>query len=175
MSNTLLNLFSFTGKMKILHMTWLAFFISFAVWFNHAPLMLVIAESLSLSQAEVKTILILNVALTIPSRILIGILVDKFGPKRTYSTLLALGSLPCFLFAVADDFEQLALARFLMGFVGAGFVIGIRMVGEWFPARQVGIAEGIYGGWGNFGSAAAAIVLPSEAKTDGAMPSAVPV
>ena len=157
------NIFSFTGKMKILHMSWLAFFISFVVWFNHAPLMLVITESLKLSQSEVKTILILNVALTIPSRIAIGILVDKFGPKRTYSTLLAVGSIPCFLFAVADSFQQLALARFLMGFVGAGFVIGIRMVGEWFPARQLGIAEGIYGGWGNFGSAAAAIVLPSLA------------
>lgn len=153
--------------MKILHMTWLAFFISFVVWFNHAPLMLVIAENLKLSQSEVKTILILNVALTIPSRIAIGILVDKFGPKRTYSTLLAVGSLPCFLFATADDFQQLALARFLMGFVGAGFVIGIRMVGEWFPAKQVGIAEGIYGGWGNFGSAAAAVVLPTLALAFG--------
>jgi NNP family nitrate/nitrite transporter-like MFS transporter len=163
MSATKLNLLSFTGKMKILHMTWLAFFISFVVWFSHAPLMLVIAEQLKLSQPEIKTILILNVALTIPSRIVIGILVDKFGPKRTYSSLLAVGSVPCFMFAAADDFQQLALARFLMGFVGAGFVIGIRMVGEWFPAKQVGIAEGIYGGWGNFGSAAAAIGLPSLA------------
>jgi MFS transporter, NNP family, nitrate/nitrite transporter len=163
MSSTTLNLFSFSGKEKILHMTWIAFFISFVVWFNHAPLMLMVSESLNMTKAEVKTVLILNVALTIPSRIAIGILVDKFGPKRTYSTLLALGSLPCFLFAFADSFEQLALARFLMGFVGAGFVIGIRMVGEWFPARQVGVAEGIYGGWGNFGSAAAAMSLPTLA------------
>ena len=62
MTSLQLNLLSFTGKMKILHMTWLAFFISFVVWFNHAPLMLVIAESLKLSKSEVKTILILNVA-----------------------------------------------------------------------------------------------------------------
>ncbi|WP_020482894.1 NarK family nitrate/nitrite MFS transporter [Methylomonas sp. MK1] len=167
MSSSKLNLFSFTGKMQILHMSWLAFFISFVVWFNHAPLMLAIAENLKLSQAEIKTILILNVALTIPSRIAIGILVDKFGPKRTYSSLLAISSIPCFMFAAADDFQQLALARFLMGFVGAGFVIGIRMVGEWFPARQLGVAEGIYGGWGNFGSAAAAIALPSLALAFG--------
>jgi NNP family nitrate/nitrite transporter-like MFS transporter len=160
MSSERLNLLSFSGKTKILHMTWLAFFISFVVWFNHAPLMLLIAKTLGMSSSETKTILILNVALTIPARIIIGILVDKFGPKRTYSTLLAVGSLPCFMFAFADNFEQLALARFLLGFVGAGFVIGIRMVGEWFPARQVGIAEGIYGGWGNFGSAAAAGTLP---------------
>ncbi len=163
MSTATLNFFSFSGRMKILHSTWIAFFISFFVWFSHAPLMLVIAETLGMSQAEIKTILILNVALTIPARIVIGILVDKFGPKRTYSILLALGSLPTFLFAFADSFEQLALARFLSGFIGAGFVIGIRMVGEWFPAKQVGIAEGIYGGWGNFGSSAAAMALPTLA------------
>jgi MFS transporter, NNP family, nitrate/nitrite transporter len=167
MSSQKLNLFSFSGNIKILHMTWMAFFISFVVWFNHAPLMLAIAKTLNLSQPEIKTILILNVALTIPARIVIGILVDKFGPKRAYSALLALGSIPCFMFATADSFQQLALARFLMGFIGAGFVIGIRMVGEWFPARQVGIAEGIYGGWGNFGSAAAAIALPSFALVFG--------
>lgn len=163
MTSQKLNLLSFSGKIKVLHCTWVAFFISFVVWFNHAPLMLLISESLQLSKSEAKTILILNVALTIPARIAIGILVDKFGPKRTYSTLLAVGSIPCFLFAMADNFQQLALARFLMGFVGAGFVIGIRMVGEWFPAKQVGIAEGIYGGWGNFGSAAAAMTLPTIA------------
>jgi MFS transporter, NNP family, nitrate/nitrite transporter len=158
-----IKLLSFTGKIKILHMTWMAFFISFVVWFNHAPLMMVIAQTLGMDKSQIKTILILNVALTIPARIVIGILVDKFGPKRTYSTLLAAGSVPCFMFAFAASFEQLALARFLSGFIGAGFVIGIRMVGEWFPARQVGIAEGIYGGWGNFGSAAAAGTLPALA------------
>ncbi len=163
MSSQHLNLFSFSGKTKILHMSWLAFFISFVVWFNHAPLMMVIAKTLNLSNSEIKTILILNVALTIPARIVIGMLVDRFGPKRTYSTLLAVGSIPCFMFAFATSFEQLALSRFLLGFIGAGFVIGIRMVGEWFPAKQVGIAEGIYGGWGNFGSAAAAMALPTLA------------
>jgi len=163
MSSQTLNLFSFSGKIKILHMSWMAFFITFVVWFNHAPLMMVIAQTLGMDKSQIKTILILNVALTIPARIVIGILVDKFGPKRTYSTLLAAGSVPCFMFAFATSFEQLALARFLSGFIGAGFVIGIRMVGEWFPARQVGIAEGIYGGWGNFGSAAAAGALPALA------------
>ena len=112
MSTQSLNFFSFSGRMKILHATWIAFFISFVVWFSHAPLMLIIADSLGMSKAEIKTILILNVALTIPARIVIGILVDKFGPKRTYSILLALGSLPTFMFAFADSFEQLALARF---------------------------------------------------------------
>ncbi len=158
-----INLLSFTGKMKILHMSWLAFFISFVVWFNFAPLMASIRETFGLSDQEVKLLLILNVALTIPARIIIGMLVDKYGPKITFSVLLAAGSAFCFLFAFADSFARLAIYRFLLGFVGAGFVIGIRLVSEWFPAKQVGTAEGIYGGWGNFGSAAAAMTLPTLA------------
>jgi len=155
-----INLFSFTGKIKILHMSWLAFFISFMVWFNFAPLMASIRETFGLSDQEVKLLLILNVALTIPARIIIGMLVDKYGPKITFSVLLALSSIICFLFAFAKSYEELATYRFLLGFVGAGFVIGIRLVSEWFPAKQVGTAEGIYGGWGNFGSAASAMTLP---------------
>ncbi len=158
-----LNIFSFTGKMRILHLSWFAFFLSFFVWFNHAPLMGALREALSLSDAQVKAILILNVALTIPARIIVGMLVDHFGPRRMYSLLLFISSFLCFGFAFADSFERIALMRFLLGFVGAGFVIGIRMVSEWFPAKEVGLAEGIYGGWGNFGSAAAAMILPTLA------------
>lgn len=164
MSNQIgIKLWSFTGKMKILHLSWMAFFITFLVWFNHAPLLAVIADSLGLSSSEIKTLLILNVALTIPARVLIGMLTDKYGPRLTFAVLLAVCSLPCFMFALAQDFEQAAIARFLLGFIGAGFVIGIRMVSEWFPANELGTAEGLYGGWGNFGSAAAAMSLPALA------------
>lgn len=158
-----LNLFSFTGKVRTLHLTWFAFFLTFVVWFNHAPLMASIRDTFGLSDQQVKILLILNVALTIPARIIIGMLVDSFGPRKVYSSLLFISSFICFFFATADSFETLAVARFMLGFVGAGFVIGIRMISEWFPAKQVGLAEGIYGGWGNFGSAAAAMALPSIA------------
>jgi NNP family nitrate/nitrite transporter-like MFS transporter len=141
----------------------MAFFITFVVWFNHAPLMVAIRDTLGLTDQQVKTLLILNVALTIPARIVVGMLVDKYGPKIMFSMLLGISSFICFFFALADNFQQMAAARFMLGFVGAGFVIGIRMISEWFPAKQVGLAEGIYGGWGNFGSAAAAMSLPTLA------------
>ena len=151
------------SNIRLLHLTWFAFFLTFMVWFAHAPLKPLIMEAFDLSLAQWKALLILNVALTIPARIAIGILVDKFGPRIVYSILLWTSGVLCIGFASAQTFEQLAIMRFLTGFVGAGFVIGIRLVGEWFPARQVGIAEGIYGGWGNFGSAAAAFTLPTVA------------
>ncbi|UTA46880.1 NarK family nitrate/nitrite MFS transporter [Simiduia sp. 21SJ11W-1] len=157
------NLFSFTGKMKILHLSWMAFFITFVVWFNFAPMLQAVASSLGLTPSEIKTLLILNVALTIPARVLIGMLTDRFGPRLVYSGLLAVCAIPCLMFALADSFIQAAIARFALGFIGAGFVIGIRLVSEWFPAHELGTAEGIYGGWGNFGSAAAAFTLPTIA------------
>ena len=158
-----IKLLSFSGKMKVLHLSWMAFFITFAVWFNFAPLVSAVAETLGLTKSEIKTLMLLNVALTIPARIIIGMLTDRYGPRLVYALLLAICSVPCFMFAFADSFEQAAISRFLLGFIGAGFVIGIRMVSEWFPANELGTAEGIYGGWGNFGSAAAAISLPTIA------------
>lgn len=162
-TNSKLNIFTFTGKTKILHLTWLVFFVTFLVWFSHAPLLLAIQESFGLSDQQIKTLLILNVALTIPARIIIGMLVDVFGPRKTFSVLLLITAFLCFAFALSNSFEMLALTRFLLGFAGAGFVIGIRMISEWFPAKQMGLAEGIYKGMGNVGSAVAAISLPTLA------------
>ena len=116
------NLLAFRGKMKVLHMSWMAFFVTFVVWFNHAPLMSAIKDTLGLSKAEISTLLTLNVALAIPARIIIGMLTDKFGPRQVYSILLLVCSVPCFAFALADSFAQAAIARFLLGFIGAGFV-----------------------------------------------------
>ena len=162
-SPTGINIFRRDRSTGVLHLTWIAFFISFFVWFNHAPLMTSIQVTLGLTDQEVRAILILNVALTIPARVVVGMLVDRLGPRRVYSALLVISGVLCLMFAAAQSFAMLALTRFLLGFVGAGFVVGARMISEWFPAKQVGLAQGIYGGWGNFGSAAAAVALPSVA------------
>lgn len=147
-------------NIRILHYTWFAFFMTFVVWLGLGPMMPFIKEGLGLTEQQAKVLLILNVAMTIPARIVVGMLVDRFGPRIMYTIILVLGGLISIAFAWADSYEQLTLLRFLSGFIGAGFVVGIRMIGEWFPARQTGIAQGIYGGWGNFGSAGAAMTLP---------------
>ena len=153
-------MWSFRGRYKILHMTWFAFFLSFVVWFNLAPFATQVKADFGLEVGQIRTIAICNVALTVPARIMIGMLLDKYGPRITYSMLLMYAAIPCIFFALAQNFSQLVISRLLLSIVGAGFVIGIRMVAEWFPPKEIGLAEGIYGGWGNFGSAAAAFTLP---------------
>lgn len=162
------NVFHFgKANIRILHYTWFAFFMTFVVWLGLGPMMPFIKEALSLTDQQAKVLLILNVAMTIPARIIVGMLVDKLGPRIMYTSILVLGGLISIAFAWADSYEKLAFLRFLSGFIGAGFVVGIRMIGEWFPAKQTGIAQGIYGGWGNFGSAGAAMTLPIIAANIG--------
>ena len=133
------------------------------IWFNFAPFATAVKAEMGLSEAQMRTLAICNVALTIPARIIVGMVLDRFGPRITYSCLLIYAALPCFAFAMAQNFEQLVFSRLALSIVGCGFVIGIRMVAEWFPASEIGLAEGIYGGWGNFGSSAAAFTLPAVA------------
>ncbi|WP_174727866.1 NarK family nitrate/nitrite MFS transporter [Mesobacillus harenae] len=148
-------------RMKVLHFTWLAFFISFFTWYNMAPMASTMLQDMDwLTPQHIAALGILNVALTIPARIIIGTLLDRFGPRIVYSGLLIIMSIPAIVFAFADTWLQLMISRLILGSIGASFVIGIRMVSEWFPPKDVGFAEGIYGGWGNFGSAAAAMILP---------------
>lgn len=154
-------LLSFNGRYRILHLSWFAFFLTFVDWFNFAPFATTIGKELSLSPDQIKTLGICNLALTIPARIIIGMVLDRFGPKVTFSSLLVFAIFPCFATALSQDFHQLVLSRLMMGIVGSGFVVGIRMVSEWFPPKEIGIAEGIYGGWGNFGAFAAEFTLPT--------------
>ncbi len=163
-----LNIFNLKApNIRILHYTWFAFFMTFVVWLGLGPMMPFIKDALGLTDQQAKVLLILNVAMTIPARIVVGMLVDKLGPRIMYTGILILGGMISIAFAWADSYEQLALLRFLSGFIGAGFVVGIRMIGEWFPAKQTGLAQGIYGGWGNFGSAGAAMTLPFIAVSMG--------
>lgn len=154
---------SFQGRYRILHLTWFAFFLTFVVWFNFAPFSTAVATEFGLEPPQIRAIAFCNVALTVPARIIVGMILDRFGPRITYSCLLIYSAIPCIAFALAQNFSQLIISRLALSIVGCGFVIGIRMVAEWFEEDEIGLAEGIYGGWGNFGSAAAAFTLPTIA------------
>lgn len=149
---------------QALHLTWIAFFICFYVWFNMAPLassMLATADWLT--RDDIRLFAIANVALTIPARILVGMALDRWGPRRVFSVLMVAMAIPTFVFAFGQTREQLFVSRLVLSSVGASFVVGIHMTALWFKPRDIGFAEGFYAGWGNFGSAAAAMTIPTVA------------
>jgi NNP family nitrate/nitrite transporter-like MFS transporter len=147
-------------QQRVLQLTTMAFFLSFVVWFNFAPFSVAIGKDLGLTPSELAVLGLCNLALTSPARVFVGRLLDRVGPRRLYGYLLLFSVVPNTVFALSSSYSMLVASRLAVGLVGAGFVVGIRMVSEWFEHEEMGTVEGIYGGWGNFGSAAAALGLP---------------
>jgi MFS transporter, NNP family, nitrate/nitrite transporter len=153
-------------SIRTLHYTWIAFFLTFVVWFNVAPVLTKMLDQFDwLTKANVKSIILCNVALTIPARVVVGNLIDRYGPKVIFSGLMVLTLIPGLLFAFGNTLTVLTISRLFLGTIGAGFVIGIKMTANWFTPKYIGRAEGFYAGWGNFGSAAAAALVPFFAVT----------
>ncbi|MFO7646484.1 MULTISPECIES: MFS transporter [Halomonas] len=153
-----------TPEIRALHLTWIAFFITFYVWFNMAPLATSMLRDVDwLTQDHIRLFAICNVALTIPARIIVGMALDRFGPRRVFSILMVVMAIPALMFAFGNSMTQLLVARLVLSSIGASFVVGIHMTALWFKPKHIGFAEGFYAGWGNFGSAAAAMTLPTIA------------
>ncbi|OGP13072.1 MAG: MFS transporter [Deltaproteobacteria bacterium GWA2_54_12] len=151
-------------EIRALHLTWIAFFISFYVWFNMAPLATTILKNNAwLTAKDLKIIAICNVALTIPARLITGMALDKYGPRRVFSILMVICGIPALFFAFGNTLSQLLVSRLVLSSIGASFVVGIHMTALWFKPKDIGFAEGFYAGWGNFGSAGAAMTLPTIA------------
>lgn len=157
-------------KWRILNFSWIAFCTTFMAWFALPPLMPLVQKDLSLSNAQVGWLATAGALLTIPGRLIIGAMVDRYGPRRVFAILMAVMAVPVACMGLVQNFQQALILRLIIGLVGCGFVIGVRLMVDWFPPRQLGWAEGIYGGWGNAGSAISAMILPALAARWGWRP-----
>ena len=161
-----MDLFSFGRDDVIaLHKTWIAFFITFYVWFNMAPLASTIMKETGLTLDQLKVLAICNVALTVPMRVVVGMLCDRIGPRKTFCIVMWAMAFPCIWFAFASSYTEMLIARLILSAVGTGFVVGIAMTSLWFKPRDAGFSQGVEAGLGNWGSSLAAITMPILALT----------
>ncbi|WP_280538982.1 MFS transporter [Chromohalobacter sp. 11-W] len=149
-----------TPQMRAFHMSWFAFHVCFFGWFGIAPLMAVVREDLDLSKTQIGNTIIASVAITVLVRLVIGLLCDKIGPRKAYTWLLCLGSLPVMLIGLADNFETFLLARLAIGAIGASFVITQYHSSIMFAPNVVGTANATTAGWGNLGGGTTQILMP---------------
>ncbi len=158
---TRIDLFSFrTIPMRTFHMTWFAFFLCFFGWFGIAPLMAVVREDLGLTKEQVGNTIIASVAITVIARLAIGWLCDKIGPRRAYTWLLALGSVPVMTIGLADSYEAFLAFRLAIGAIGASFVITQYHTSVMFAPNTVGTANATTAGWGNLGGGVTQMAMP---------------
>lgn len=156
-----LKVFSFSGvQMRTFHITWLTFFMCFFGWFGLAPLMPTIREDLGLTKAQVGNTIIAAVSATIIARLIIGRLCDKWGPRKTYTALLLICSLPVMLVGLAHNYTSFLLFRLAIGVIGASFVITQFHTSMMFAPNIKGTANAVAGGWGNLGGGITNMLMP---------------
>lgn len=156
-----LNIFSVKGiQMRTFHITWITFFFCFFGWFGIAPLMPLIREQLHLSKDQIGNIIIASVSATIIARLVIGKLCDTLGPRLSYTILLALGSIPVMCIGLSNSYESFLLFRFVIGIIGASFVITQFHTSMMFAPNVIGTANAVTGGWGNLGGGVTNLIMP---------------
>ena len=108
-----------------------------------------------LTRDDIRLFAIANVALTIPARIIVGMALDRWGPRRVFSVLMVTMAVPTLFFAFGTTATQLFVARLVMSSVGASFVVGIHMTACGSSHATSVLRKASNAGWANFGSAAA--------------------
>src|SRR3989304_993289 len=92
----------------------------------------------------------------------LGVLLDRFGPRRIESVLLLFAAAGAGIFSVADRIELLIFARALIGLgVSACLMAGIKAFVQWFPMSRLASLNGWLLAAGGLGVFAAS--LPAEA------------
>jgi MFS family permease len=92
----------------------------------------------------------------------LGVLLDRYGPRRVVAALLCVAALGALLFALARDFTMLSIGRALIGLgVSAGLMGAIKAFTLWFPLSRLATLNGLYLAAGGIGGLSA--TAPAEA------------
>ena len=86
----------------------------------------------------------------------LGVLLDRFGPRRVEALLLLVAALGAFCFARADSIGQLILGRALIGFgVSACLMAAFKAYTQWFAPEKWPLINGFQMAAGGLGAIAA--------------------
>ena len=92
----------------------------------------------------------------------LGLLLDRYGPRRTVAALLCVAVVGALVFAFGRNLASLAVGRALIGLgVSAGLMGAIKAFTLWFPLSRLATLNGLYLAVGGLGALAA--TSPAEA------------
>jgi sugar phosphate permease len=118
------------------------------------------AERFDISAAQLATFTMLQLLVYAGMQIPVGLLVDRFGPRRVLLTGALTLTLAQAGFAFADSYVLALVARL---FVGVGdamtFICVLRLVNTWFAPRRIPLISQLTGMVGQLGGALAAVPM----------------
>ena len=86
----------------------------------------------------------------------IGVLLDRYGPRRVQSVLLVIAFGGATLFGTADGFAELLVGRAMIGLgVAAALMAGLKAIVTWFPKERIALVNGCMIMLGSLGAVAA--------------------
>ncbi len=153
-----------SGHAPSLFSSFLYFDISFMIWVLLGALGVYLTADFGLSPSQVGLIVAIPILAGSVFRIVMGILTDRFGPKKTAIGGMLVTMIPLlwgwlFGFTIAE----LYLIGILLGVAGASFSAALPMASRWYPPHLQGLAMGIAGA-GNSGTLLATLFGPRIAE-----------
>jgi MFS family permease len=95
------------------------------------------------------------------AQIPVGIMLDRFGPRRVQSALLLVAAAGAGLFAISTGLVPLLVARAMIGLgVAAALMAGLKSIVLWFPRERVALLNGYMIMLGSLGAVTATV--PAE-------------
>jgi NNP family nitrate/nitrite transporter-like MFS transporter len=143
------------------------FDVSFMVWVLLGALGNALAADFHLSHEQKGLMVALPLLGGAMLRLVLGVMTDRLGARRTALLGLAATAAPLALgWLWVGRFEQLLVVGLLLGVAGASFAAALPLAGRWYPPRYQGLALGIAGA-GNSGTALATFFGPRVATAWG--------
>ena len=156
------------GHTPTLLSAFLYFDLSFMVWVILGPLGVAIARDFHLDPAQKGLMVAVPVLAGALLRLVMGVLVDHIGPRRTglIAQGIVLAGLGLAWFLGVHSYHQVLMLGLVLGVAGASFAIALPLASRWYPPEHQGLALGIAGA-GNSGTALAALFAPGLAQMFG--------
>jgi NNP family nitrate/nitrite transporter-like MFS transporter len=155
------------GHLPTLFCAFLYFDVSFMVWVLIGALGNSIAADFNLSPAQKGFVVAVPLLGGAALRLLLGLMTDHWGARRTAIVGLALTLIPLALgWLWADSLPKMLLVGLMLGVAGASFAAALPLASRWYPREHQGLAMGIAGA-GNSGTALATFFGPRLAEQIG--------
>ena len=156
------------GHLPTLFAAFLYFDLSFMVLVLLGPLGVSIARQLHLDPAHKGLMVATPVLAGAVLRVLIGVLVDHYKPKRVgigAQIVVIAGLIAAWAIGI-ETFAATLLVGCVLGLAGASFAVALPMASAWYPPEHQGTALGLAGA-GNSGTVLAALFAPGLALAFG--------
>ncbi|MEP6753855.1 MAG: MFS transporter, partial [Chthonomonadales bacterium] len=100
-------------------------------------------------------------------RILLGLLVDRYGSRKVGIVSLAFTLVPLIAgWQMGGTYNSIIFIAFFLGLAGASFAVALPLASRWYPPHLQGLAMGIAGA-GNSGTVIATLFAPMLARMFG--------